>query len=359
MFKIVPLAAVLLCFATAQVVPNAEIGRVTIQVPLLSNGKPVILGSHEGVEVAHVEEIKPGKIQVLNEVPPTLSKVRSARSIVDHSNVGIPNPGIPNEGIPNPGIPNRGIPNPGIPNEGIPNPGIPNRGIPNPGIPNEGIPNPGIPNEGIPNPGIPNRGIPNPGIPNEGIPNPGIPNEGIPNPGIPNVGIPNPGIPNEGIPNPGIPNVGIPNPGIPNVGIPNRGIPNHGIPIPDASAIQPVAVMPTHRTTTSPTMTTTTVLPKRVPSKNCHHLLLAGMTTVSPLEMMATPPAENCDELCTKHEYMPVCAHNGVCVHEFANQCVMDTFNCKHRDLSFRSVDEDVCRLELCARRCKEEDLML
>ncbi|XP_033237500.1 formin-2 isoform X4 [Drosophila pseudoobscura] len=319
MFKIVPLAAVLLCFATAQVVPNAEIGRVTIQVPLLSNGKPVILGSHEGVEVAHVEEIKPGKIQVLNEVPPTLSKVRSARSIVDHSNVGIPNPGIPNEGIPNPGIPNRGIPNPGIPNEGIPNPGIPN----------------------------------------EGIPNPGIPNEGIPNPGIPNVGIPNPGIPNEGIPNPGIPNVGIPNPGIPNVGIPNRGIPNHGIPIPDASAIQPVAVMPTHRTTTSPTMTTTTVLPKRVPSKNCHHLLLAGMTTVSPLEMMATPPAENCDELCTKHEYMPVCAHNGVCVHEFANQCVMDTFNCKHRDLSFRSVDEDVCRLELCARRCKEEDLML
>ncbi|XP_041449406.1 LOW QUALITY PROTEIN: arp2/3 complex-activating protein rickA [Drosophila obscura] len=331
MFKLIfSSAAVLLCaiHATAQVVPNAEIGRVTIQVPLLSNGKPVLLGNHESVEVARVEEIKPGKIQVVNDVvvPPTLSKVRSARSIVDHSN-------------------------PGILNEGIPNPGIPNAGIPNRGIPSAGIPNPGIPNEGIPNRGIPNAGIPNRGIPNEGIPNPGIPNEGIPNPGIPNAGIPN------RIPNRGIPNEGIPNPGIPNKGIPNPGIPNHGIPIPDASVIQPVAVMPTHRSTTSPTMTT--VLPRRVPSKNCHHLLLAGMTTVSPLETIATPPAENCDELCTKHEYMPICAHNGVCVHEFANQCVMDTFNCKHRDLSFRSVDEDVCRLELCARRCKEEDLKL
>ncbi|SPP76090.1 uncharacterized protein LOC117579845 [Drosophila guanche] len=327
MFKLIfSSAAVLLCaiHATAQVVPNAEIGRVTIQVPLLSNGKPVILGKLESVEVARVEEIKPGKIQVVNEVvvPPTLSKVRSTRSIVDRSYTG-----IRNEGIPSTGIPNKGIPNPGIPNDGIPNPGIPNDGIPNPGIPNEGIPNPGIPNKGIPNPGIPNEGIPNRGIPNDGIPNPGIPNEGIPNPGIPNEGIPNP------------------------------GIPNHGILIPDASVIQPVAIMPTHRTTTSPTMTT--VMSKRVPSKNCHHLLMAGVSTVSPLKMVATPPAENCDELCTKHEYTPICAHNGECVHEFANQCVMDTFNCKHRDQSFRAVSEDVCRMELCARRCKEQDLEL
>ncbi|XP_033161044.1 uncharacterized protein LOC117141623 isoform X2 [Drosophila mauritiana] len=70
------LAAVLLCFVftTAQVVPNAEIGRITIQVPLLSNGKPVILTNQEREEVATVEEIKPGKVHVVQEVvvPPTV-----------------------------------------------------------------------------------------------------------------------------------------------------------------------------------------------------------------------------------------------------------------------------------------------
>ncbi|XP_033161043.1 RNA-binding protein 12 isoform X1 [Drosophila mauritiana] len=344
------LAAVLLCFVftTAQVVPNAEIGRITIQVPLLSNGKPVILTNQEREEVATVEEIKPGKVHVVQEVvvPPTVksdNKVRVTRSVSDS--------GIPNHGIPNPGIPNHGIPNPGIPNHGIPNRGIPNDGIPNPGIPNHGIPNPGIPNHGIPNRGIPNDGIPNPGIPNHGIPNPGIPNHGIPNRGIPNDGIPNPGIPNHGIPNPGIPNHGIPNPGIP-----NHGIPNPGIPIPDASEHKPVVVMPSSRTTSAPASTS---MPKRVPSRNCFHLLMGGMTTTSPVDMMTPPSTENCDELCTKFEYSPICAFNGICIHEFANQCVMNTFNCKHRDLSFRAVDEDVCRLGVCMRRCKAEELVL
>ncbi|XP_017022688.1 uncharacterized protein [Drosophila kikkawai] len=326
-----PLAAVLLCvvFATAQVVPNTEIGRITIQVPLLSNGKPVILNNQDREEVATVEEIKPGKVHVVQEVvvPPTVkmeNKVRMARSV---SSSGGYNHGIPNRGIPNHGIPNRGIPN-----DGIPNPGIPNHGIPNPGIPNHGIPNRGIPNDGIPNPGIPNHGIPNPGIPNHGIPNRGIPNDGIPNPGIPNHGIPNPGIPNHGIPNP-------------------------GIPIPDASELKPVAVMPPSPTTTSPSAIT-----KRVPTRNCHHLLMGGMTTMSPMDTMEPIPPqsmENCDELCTKHEYIPVCAHNGFCVHEFANQCVMDTYNCRHREATFRATDEDVCRLGVCMRRCKEEDLKL
>ncbi|XP_043649872.1 RNA-binding protein 12 [Drosophila teissieri] len=294
------LAAVLLCFvfATAQVVPNAEIGRITIQVPLLSNGKPVILANQEREEVATVEEIKPGKVHVVQEVvvPPTVksdNKLRVARSVSDS--------GIPNHGIPNPGIPNHGIPNRGIPNDGIPNPGIPNHGIPNPGIPNHGIPNRGIPNDGIPNPGIPNHGIPNPGIPNDGIPNPGIPN-------------------------------------------------------PAASELMPVVAMPSSRTTSAPASTS---MPKRVPTRNCFHLLMGGIATTSPADMMTPPPTENCDELCTKFEYSPICAHNGICIHEFANQCVMNTFNCKHRDLSFRAVDEDVCRLGVCMRRCKEEELTL
>lgn len=284
------LAAVLLCFVftTAQVVPNAEIGRITIQVPLLSNGKPVILTNQEREEVATVQEIKPGKVHVVQEVvvPPTVksdNKVRVTRSVSDS--------GIPNHGIPNPGIPNHGIPNRGIPNDGIPNPGIPNHGIPNPGIPNHGIPNRGIPNDGIPNPGIPNHGIPNPGIPN-----------------------------------------------------------------PDASELKPVVVMPSSRTTSAPASTS---MPKRVPTRNCFHLLMGGTTTTSPVDMMTPPSMENCDELCTKFEYSPICAHNGICIHEFANQCVMNTFNCKHRDLSFRAVDEDVCRLGVCMRRCKEEELAL
>jgi len=161
---------VLLCFvfATGQVVPNSEIGSITIQVPLLSNGKPVIVANQDREEVATVEEIKPGKVHVVQEVvvPPTVksdNKVRAARSVS--------NSGQYNNAIPNRGIPNDGIPNPGIPNHGIPNPGIPNHGIVKRGIPNDGIPNPGIPNHGIPNPGIPNHGIPNRGIPNDGIPN--------------------------------------------------------------------------------------------------------------------------------------------------------------------------------------------
>ncbi|KAH8259595.1 hypothetical protein KR026_007073, partial [Drosophila bipectinata] len=325
---------VLLCFvfATAQVVPNTEIGRITIQVPLLSNGKPVILTNQDREEVAHVEEIKPGKVHVVQEVvvPPPVkseSKVRVARAVGGY-NSGLPNPGIPNHGIPNRGIPNDGIPNPGIPIDGISNHGIPNHGIPNPGIPNHGIPNRGIPNDGIPNPGIPNHGIPNPGIPNHGIPNRGIPNDGIPNPGIPNHGIPNPGIPNHGIPNPGVPN-------------------------PEASEIQSVVVTPKTVTTTAPV---TTEMPKRVTTRNCHHLLMGGMTTMSPTEVTSMP-VENCDELCTKLEYVPICGYNGHCIHEFSNQCVMDSFNCRHREQVFRAVDEDVCRLGVCVRRCTEEEL--
>ncbi|XP_030385910.1 SR-related and CTD-associated factor 4 [Scaptodrosophila lebanonensis] len=311
------LAAVLLCFvfATAQVVPNSEIGRVAVQVPLLSNGKPLITDDH--VEIARVVEITPSKGIEEVVAPPTVTvPLMKESALVRNKRAITMNRGIPNHGIPNPGIPNHGIPNRGIPNHGIPNRGIPNHGIPNPGIPNHGIPNRGIPNHGIPNPGIPNHGIPNPGIPNHGIPNRGIPNHGIPNPGIPNHGIP------------------------------NRGIPNHA-----ASELMPVAVLP------PTTIPTPTIVPKRGPSKTCHQLLLADMTTTPSPMMMESKPAENCDILCTKHDFVPICAHNGICTHEFANQCVLDTYNCKNRDLAFRVVDEDVCRLGLCARRCNEDDL--
>ncbi|XP_034483351.1 vegetative cell wall protein gp1 [Drosophila innubila] len=318
MFKLnLVLATVLLCFvfATAQVMPNSEVGRVTVQVPLVSNGKPVLTKDKvDQVEVAHVVEIKPGKA-VTEEVvvPPVVMKpvpkVRNMRAVVETVNPGVPNPGKPN-------------------------PGIPIRGMPNPGVPNPGMPNPGVPNPGMPNPGMPNRGMPNPGMTNRGMPNPGVPNPGMPNPGVPNPGMPNPGVPNPGMPNPGVPNPGMPNPSVPHAA---------------ASEVHPVVVLPPS-TTVSPVE-----VRKAKPSRNCHQLLLADMTT-TPMPIPPTP-AESCDQLCTKFELLPICAHNGVCLHEFPNQCVMDTFNCKHRDLAFRAVDEDVCRMGLCSRRCKAEDL--
>ncbi|XP_064545317.1 titin [Drosophila montana] len=273
------LATVLLCsaFVTAQVKPSAEIGRVTVQVPLLSNGKPVMTQDKDKVEVAHVVELKPGKVvgeEVL--VPPTVkvppAKVRNMRAIVETVN-------------------------------------------------------PGVPNHGIPNPGVPNHVIPNPGVENDGLPNSGVPNHGIPKPGVPNVGIPNPGIPHPGNPNTSTQSA--------------------------TSEVEPVVVAPPS-TTHTPDVST-----KRMPSKNCHQLLLAGTTGPSVAVPVPPTPVENCDRLCTKFELNPICAHNGICIHEFPNQCIMDTFNCKHRDLSFRAVDEDVCRMGLCARRCKEEDLKM
>ncbi|KAM8708507.1 hypothetical protein ACLKA7_015482 [Drosophila subpalustris] len=311
MFKLnLVLATVLLCsvFATAQVMPNSEIGRVTVQVPLLSNGKPVMTKDKvDQVEVARVVEIKPGKV-VSEEVvvPPVVMKpvpkVRNMRAIVET-------------------VPNRGMPNPGVPNPGMPNPGVPNRGMPNPGMSSPGMPNPGMPN-----PGVPNHGMPNPGMRNPGMPNPGVPNPGMPNPGVPNRGMPNPGMPNPGMPNPGVPHVA-------------------------ASEVQPVVALPPS-TTRSPVE-----MRQTMPSRNCHQLLLADMAA-TPMPMLMPPSSvENCNQLCTKFELIPICAYNGVCLHEFPNQCVMDTFNCKHRDLAFRAVDEEVCRLGLCVRRCKAEDL--
>ncbi|KAH8372102.1 hypothetical protein KR093_010095, partial [Drosophila rubida] len=273
LINLLDLCAVLLCgvFAAAQVKPNAEIGRVTVQVPLLSHGKPVITPNKvvEVEEVARVVEVKPGKVGVSEEVvvPPTVAmsvpKVRNMRAVVDTAK-------------------------------------------PNPGMPNPGMPNPGMPNPGMPNPGMPNRGMLN-----SGVPNPGKPNPGMPNPGKPNTGVP------------------------------------HGA----ASEIKPVVVMAPF-TTASPVE-----MPKTVPTRNCFQLLLGDMTTTpSPLSTPPTSP-ENCEQLCTKFELLPICAHNGVCIHEFPNQCIMDTFNCRHRDLAFRAVDEDVCRLGLCARRCTPEDI--
>ncbi|XP_060655236.1 uncharacterized protein LOC132790639 [Drosophila nasuta] len=313
MFKLsFVLATVLLCsvIVTAQVKPNSEIGRVTVQVPLLVNGKPVITQDKVDdvkEEVARVVEVKPGKVSTTEQVvvPPTVSKpvakVRKMRAIVETVNPGVPNPGKPN-------------------------PGIPNRGLPNPGVPNPGMPNPGVPNPGMPNPGIPNRGLPNPGMPNPGMPNPGVPNPGMPNPGIPNRGLPNPGVPNPGKPNPGVPYVA-------------------------ASEVEPVVVQ-------APVTTMTPIeMPKTVATRNCFQLLLGDMTTTPHPMPMPPTEAENCDAVCTKFELLPICATNGVCIHEFPNQCIMDSFNCKHRDSTFREVDEQVCRRGLCARRCTPEDI--
>ncbi|XP_001985506.2 ejaculatory bulb-specific protein 1 [Drosophila grimshawi] len=294
------LATVLLCYDcnAAQVMPTTEIGRVTVQVPLLVNGKPVVSKDMDQHEVASVVEVKPGKVMTEQVVvPPTakvpLAKVRNMRAIVPTANHGMPNPGIPTPGMPNPGVPT----------PGMPNPGIETRGMPNPGILIPGMPNPGVPLTGMPNLGIETRGMPNPGIPLPGMPNPGMPIPGMPNPGMPS--------------------------------------PDHSS---ASSEVHPV-VAPAETTTSST---------NRMASKNCHQLLLASVTTPLP-----TPPTpvEKCDELCTKLELNPICAYNGNCIHEFPNQCVMNAFNCKHRDVAFSAVDEDICQMGVCAHRCRADDL--
>ncbi|XP_030387670.1 uncharacterized protein LOC115634216 [Scaptodrosophila lebanonensis] len=355
------LAAVLLCFvfATAQVVPNSEIGRVAVEVPLLSNEKPLTADDH--VEMARVIEITPGKVVEEVVVPPTVEVplvkesvlVRNIRAIVEDPKSGVSDPvDIPrvienkkdkivetvaqmpstkdawlsrdrravDEDV---SLISKNVDNSRVAEnkqdkivETVAQvPSTKDAWLSRDRRAIMETTNKGIPNHGIPNPGIPNRGLPSPGIPNEGIPNAGIPNHGISNYGISNPGIPH------------------------NTG--SRA----------ASEVMPVAVLP------PTTIPTPTIVPKRGPSKTCHQLLLAYMTTTPLPIMMESKPSENCDILCTKHDFVPICAHNGICTHEFANQCVLDTYNCKNRDLAFRVVDEDVCRLGLCARRCNDDDL--
>uniref|UniRef100_A0A1B0AW23 Kazal-like domain-containing protein n=2 Tax=Nemorhina TaxID=44051 RepID=A0A1B0AW23_9MUSC len=67
---------------------------------------------------------------------------------------------------------------------------------------------------------------------------------------------------------------------------------------------------------------------------------------------------KDCDLLCTKFNFDPVCATNGFCVHEFANQCVLDVFNCQHPTKRFMATKDERCRMHW-LKRCDPDEVAL
>lgn len=64
-----------------------------------------------------------------------------------------------------------------------------------------------------------------------------------------------------------------------------------------------------------------------------------------------------CDLLCTKFEFDPVCATNGLCLHEFPNQCILDTYNCKHSSMKFSATKDDRCQMHWLTK-CDESEMI-
>ena len=64
-----------------------------------------------------------------------------------------------------------------------------------------------------------------------------------------------------------------------------------------------------------------------------------------------------CDLLCTKFEFEPICASNGLCLHEFPNQCILETYNCKHSAQKFTATKNDRCQMPGLAK-CNENDMI-
>ena len=64
-----------------------------------------------------------------------------------------------------------------------------------------------------------------------------------------------------------------------------------------------------------------------------------------------------CDLLCTKFEFEPICATNGLCMHEFPNQCILETYNCKHSSQKFTATKNDRCQMPGLAK-CNENDMI-
>uniref|UniRef100_A0A1I8PJF5 Kazal-like domain-containing protein n=1 Tax=Stomoxys calcitrans TaxID=35570 RepID=A0A1I8PJF5_STOCA len=73
-------------------------------------------------------------------------------------------------------------------------------------------------------------------------------------------------------------------------------------------------------------------------------------------EDAATSHMDPCDLLCTKFEIDPVCATNGLCLHEFPNQCMLETYNCRHPKNKFVATRDQRCLMSW-LDFCKEIDL--
>ncbi|XP_018803167.1 PREDICTED: uncharacterized protein LOC108977758 [Bactrocera latifrons] len=86
----------------------------------------------------------------------------------------------------------------------------------------------------------------------------------------------------------------------------------------------------------------------------------ATVTEVNALagEVKTETTAVNCDIQCTKLDLNPVCAFNGECYHEFANQCAMETYICQRPDLGFTTTPRERCVMHW-LKRCSSQDLKI
>uniref|UniRef100_A0A1I8ML90 Kazal-like domain-containing protein n=1 Tax=Musca domestica TaxID=7370 RepID=A0A1I8ML90_MUSDO len=110
--------------------------------------------------------------------------------------------------------------------------------------------------------------------------------------------------------------------------------------VPSTTAMALEAKVTTAKTPVSTTTTTTTTT---TTGKAVHPLLRSKI--------------DPCDLLCTKFELEPICATNGICIHEFPNQCIMDGYNCKHPKEKFTATKDDRCLMHW-LEQCKDSDLI-
>ncbi|XP_073837532.1 uncharacterized protein [Musca autumnalis] len=84
-----------------------------------------------------------------------------------------------------------------------------------------------------------------------------------------------------------------------------------------------------------------------------------SLTTLRPpgTRQVLISKIDPCDLICTKFELEPVCATNGICIHEFPNQCLMDTYNCKHPKEKFKATRYERCQMYW-LEKCQDGDLI-
>ncbi|XP_037934247.1 uncharacterized protein LOC119668716 [Teleopsis dalmanni] len=77
----------------------------------------------------------------------------------------------------------------------------------------------------------------------------------------------------------------------------------------------------------------------------------------TPTDMDVAKSSDPCDLQCTKLDLNPVCASSDLCIYEFPNKCVMDTYNCKHPEMNFKETKDERCKMYW-LKHCTEKDLM-
>ncbi|EDW79162.1 uncharacterized protein Dwil_GK10353 [Drosophila willistoni] len=92
---------------------------------------------------------------------------------------------------------------------------------------------------------------------------------------------------------------------------------------------------------------------KVMPMMKAHDLVInANGELVWADELTSVPDA--CDFHCTDQD-LPVCAHNGQCLQMFTSSCTMSSYNCRHPQKRFDTVENWRCR-ENWAPMCSEAE---